>query len=68
VGLGLSLVNESTVSRHHAEVTRTGDAVTVKDLGSTNGTYVNGVKLDGERTLSPGDYVQFGAVKLRYEA
>lgn len=66
-GLPLSLVGESTVSRRHAEFSRTGDAVQVKDLGSTNGTYVNGVKLTGEAALSPGDTVQFGAVRYRYE-
>jgi hypothetical protein len=66
-GLGLSLVGESTVSRRHAEVVKTGDSVVVKDLGSTNGTYVNGAKLQGEVLLRPGDEVQFGAIRFRYE-
>jgi hypothetical protein len=67
VGLGLSLVGESTVSRKHAQVTKSGDTVVVKDLGSTNGTYVNGAKVDTETTLRPGDTVQFGSVRFRYQ-
>lgn len=67
IGLGLSLPSESTVSRNHAVVTRRGATVVVKDLGSTNGTFVNGARLSGETTLRPGDNVQFGAVRFRYE-
>jgi len=66
-GLGLSLIGESTVSRRHAEIQRLGDGFVVKDLGSTNGTYVNGAKLQGEQTLKPGDEVRFGAVAFRFE-
>jgi hypothetical protein len=65
--LGLSLVGESSVSRRHASITRQGNALTLKDLGSTNGTYVNGRRIDAETRLSPGDDVQFGAVKFRVE-
>jgi hypothetical protein len=67
VGLGLSLIGETTVSRRHAQLVRAGNSVIVKDLGSTNGTYVNGVKLDGEQVLRPGDQVQFGSVRFRYQ-
>lgn len=66
-GLGLSLVGESTVSRRHAEVVQRGGTVYVRDLGSTNGTYVNGSKLQAETALRPGDEVQFGAIRFRYE-
>jgi hypothetical protein len=67
VGLGLSLVGESTVSRRHAQLTRTGSTVIVKDFGSTNGTFVNGVQLQGEKQLQIGDTVQFGSVRFRFE-
>jgi hypothetical protein len=67
-GLGLSLPDESTVSRRHASLTKQGARVTLRDLGSTNGTYVNGARLQGEAELRPGDSVQFGAVRFRYEA
>lgn len=65
---GLSLPDETTVSRRHATLTRSGGQVLLRDLGSTNGTYINGVRLQGEATLKPGDTVQFGAVRFRYEA
>ncbi|MFZ4507966.1 MAG: FHA domain-containing protein [Fimbriimonas sp.] len=67
VGLGLSLLGESTVSRRHASVVRSGDSVVVQDLGSTNGTFVNGVKVAGQSPLNHGDAVQFGSVRFRYE-
>lgn len=62
------LAGESTVSRRHAEIVRTGTVAIVRDLGSTNGTFVNGVKVTGEQSLRSGDSVQFGAVSLRFEA
>lgn len=67
VGLGLSLATESTVSRRHAEIEKAGSRVVVRDLGSTNGTYVNGLKVQGEHEVRRGDVVQFGAVRFRYE-
>jgi hypothetical protein len=66
-GLGMSLAGEGTVSRRHASLVRTGASVLLKDLGSTNGTWVNGSKVDGEVALRPGDTVQFGSVRFRYE-
>ncbi|MGV3618097.1 MAG: FHA domain-containing protein [Fimbriimonas sp.] len=67
VGLGLSLVGETTVSRRHAQLVRTGGMVIVKDLGSTNGTFVNGAQVQGDTPLRSGDAVQFGSVRFRYE-
>lgn len=67
VGLGLSLVGETTVSRRHAQLVRTGGSVVVRDLGSTNGTFVNGAQVQGDTTLRNGDAVQFGAIRFRYE-
>ncbi|MBS1723565.1 MAG: FHA domain-containing protein [Armatimonadetes bacterium] len=61
------LDGESSVSRQHARLERTGDAVTLSDAGSTNGTFVNGVRLTGPVSLKVGDSVQFGAVAFRYE-
>jgi hypothetical protein len=66
-GLPVSLAGESTVSRRHASLIRNGSAAILKDLGSTNGTFVNGTRLVGEQTLKPGDQVQFGSVRFRYE-
>lgn len=66
-GASYTLGGESSVSRTHARLTRTGDIVTIEDAGSTNGTFVNGQRLSGPTVLSPGDTVQFGAVQARYE-
>ncbi len=61
------LTGESSVSRTHAQLSRTGDSVTVTDQGSTNGTWVNGSKAEGPTTLKPGDMVTFGGVHVTYE-
>lgn len=60
-------VAEQSLSRHHAELVRSGDSVTLTDVGSTNGTYVNGVKLVSTTVLQPGDTVQFGAAQFTYQ-
>lgn len=66
-GLELSLLDESTVSRRHAEIVRAGSSVVLRDLGSTNGSFVNGVQVQGETALRPGDQVQLGAIRFRFE-
>lgn len=67
-GHAVSLAGESSVSRQHARLDRSGDSVTLIDLGSTNGTFLNGTKLSSPVVLSIGDSVQFGAVGFRFEA
>lgn len=67
-GLPISLNGESSVSRHHADVTRKGSELFVADVGSTNGTYVNGSKITGETQVQTGDVIQFGAVRVRVQA
>jgi hypothetical protein len=66
-GLGLSLTAETTVSRRHAQFSRIGNEVTLEDFASTNGTYVNGVRIQSPVVLNPGDAVQFGSAKFRYQ-
>jgi pSer/pThr/pTyr-binding forkhead associated (FHA) protein len=58
-------LDDVTVSRRHAEVERGGDTFTVSDLGSLNGTYVNGDRVE-ERALRSGDEVQVGRFKLMF--
>lgn len=58
-------LDDVTVSRRHAEVVLVDDGVLVKDLGSLNGSYVNGARVD-ERVLSSGDEVQIGRFKLLF--
>jgi adenylate cyclase len=58
---------DPTVSRRHAEVHAADDHLVVMDLGSRNGTFRNGVRVERAR-LRPGDVVAFGVVPLRVEA
>ncbi len=67
LGLGLSLTTETTLSRRHASIIKSGSIVQVTDLGSSNGTYVNGAKISIQTPLRPGDSVQFGSVQARFE-
>ncbi|WP_119072589.1 FHA domain-containing protein [Aggregatilinea lenta] len=63
------VINDPEVSRHHARLTQTGAGYTLEDLGSTNGTFVNGQRLTGARPLANGDMVGMGeTVTLAYEA
>jgi hypothetical protein len=56
-------LTDSTVSREHAALVRRGDAWWVVDLGSTNGTRVNGVRA-AEQPVAPGDRIELGDVAL----
>jgi Protein of unknown function (DUF3662)/Inner membrane component of T3SS, cytoplasmic domain len=57
---------DSNVSRRHAELRRAGDTVVLTDLGSTNGTRVNGAPIR-ERILASGDEVSVGSTRLIFE-
>lgn len=59
-------VVDPTVSRRHAELTVSQDGVLVKDAGSSNGTYVNGVRIDSQFAVA-GDTLAFGEVTFRLE-
>lgn len=66
---GVSLViDDATVSRRHARIAVTHDRVTLEDLGSKNGTFVQGRKLEGPTALADGDEVQFGSVRLTFRS
>ena len=60
-GATINLDHEK-VSRMHAKVRRTGDVIEIEDLGSRNGTRVNGDKLEGPRRLEHGDEVSVGPI------
>jgi hypothetical protein len=57
--------DDSLLSRRHAEFATSGDEVTVRDLGSRNGLFVNGTRT-AERALKPGDIVTIGPLRVRY--
>jgi diguanylate cyclase (GGDEF)-like protein len=59
-------LNEEGVSRHHAEIRRTADGFAIVDLGSTNGTFVNGLAVAAETPLSEGDKISVGGIVLRF--
>jgi pSer/pThr/pTyr-binding forkhead associated (FHA) protein len=60
------VLSDPNVSRRHAELRRSGDDWVLADLGSTNGTLVNG-KLAREHTLEHGDRISFGTSELVFE-
>ena len=62
-------LSEPTVSWKHARLTAHGAAWTIADLGSTNGTRVNGERIEPEREIAidPGAEVRFGEITLRFE-
>ncbi|MGJ3241080.1 MAG: FHA domain-containing protein [Anaerolineae bacterium] len=62
------VINDREVSRHHLRFTRGGGGFTLEDLGSTNGTFVNGKRVTGAVGLKNGDMVGLGeTVTLQYE-
>ena len=63
-GIG-KLDDDPEISRSHARVSRAADgALNVEDLGSKNGTFVNGDRIEGARRLQPGDRIRLGSTTL----
>ncbi|HTQ09460.1 MAG TPA: FHA domain-containing protein, partial [Fimbriimonadaceae bacterium] len=58
---------DSRVSRRHARITPGGLSYQVEDLGSSNGTLVNGVRIAGPTALNPGDEITIGGQSFRFE-
>jgi hypothetical protein len=61
-------LNDANVSRRHSEVRPDGTAYLVRDLGSTNGTKVNGVRIELDHSLSDGDIISIGNTHVRFVA
>ena len=61
-------IADPEVSRRHATIREEGGQVSIEDLGSTNGTYVNGERITGLRALRAGDEVRFGNTVWRLVA
>lgn len=62
------VIDNMSVSRTQAEIVKQGDgAWIVRDSGSSNGTFVNGEKLSGDRPLSPGDEISMGKYSVLFE-
>jgi hypothetical protein len=63
----IPIATDEYASARHARFEPRQDGVWVQDLGSTNGTFLNGTRLDRPRRLAQGDIVRVGETDLRYE-
>lgn len=59
-------LDSTDVSRRHARILVSGDAATLEDLGSTNGTFVNGARIAGPVPLADGTVVAFGSIQALF--
>jgi pilus assembly protein CpaF len=64
------VLGRGSVSKHHARIALTGDQLAITDLGSTNGTFVNGKKIVGPQTVGASDRILIGdfSIAARSEA
>jgi pSer/pThr/pTyr-binding forkhead associated (FHA) protein len=60
-------IPEPSVSSHHCEVLVSGSSVVVRDLNSTNGTFINGEKVSSESPLKLGQILRLGQIEMRLE-
>ena len=60
------VVDNKLASRHHAMIQKIKDAYFIKDVGSTNGTFINGIRIPNEKyvKLNPGDKISIGNMSL----
>jgi pSer/pThr/pTyr-binding forkhead associated (FHA) protein len=63
----VALDEDEFASASHARVEPRQDGVWLEDVGSTNGTFLNGVKVSRPRKLKPGDLVRVGETDLRFD-
>jgi hypothetical protein len=63
----VAIETDEYASARHARFEPRRDGVWIEDIGSTNGTFVNGIRLTRERKLTPGDVVRVGETDLRFE-
>ncbi len=61
------MLDDPNVSRTHAEIRPRGGSWVLTDLGSTNGSRLNGRRLDGAEVLKPGDEIELGTSRLTFE-
>lgn len=61
------LVDDKFASSNHARLYMRGGAMFLEDLGSTNGTYLNGRRMNGSSRIGPGDSIRIGDTEFRYQ-
>ena len=59
-------IADASVSSHHAEIILRGSDIVIRDIGSTNGTFINNEKIT-EAVLKPGQTLRFGQVELKID-
>lgn len=64
----VDLGRDEYASTEHARIEPRRDGVWLEDVGSTNGTYLNGIRLTRPKRMTAGDVVRVGETELRYEA
>jgi pSer/pThr/pTyr-binding forkhead associated (FHA) protein len=60
-------LSDSSVSRRHAKIETAGDGFTIRDLGSANGTFVNGAAVKDKRRIRNGDTIRVGNTDLSFK-
>ncbi|MEZ6188227.1 MAG: FHA domain-containing protein [Planctomycetota bacterium] len=61
----MAVLTDPGISSQHAQVVFGGDGFYVEDLGSRNGVYVNGTRIQGRQKLAAGDFVVIGSSRMR---
>ena len=61
------VLNDPNVSRQHAEIRPRGGSWVLTDLGSTNGSSLNGRRIEGPEVIKPGDEVEVGTSVIKFE-
>ena len=61
-------IDDPEISRKHAAIRPTGDGFEIEDLGSRNGTHVNGSRIEGATRLGGGDSIKLGQSVIRFES
>jgi DNA-binding winged helix-turn-helix (wHTH) protein len=61
-------IEDSTISRRHARIVVAGKSVMIEDLGSKNGTFVEGKRIEKPRVLSDGERIQVGSIVLTFRS
>ena len=61
-------IEDPELSRRHAAIRPSGDGFEIEDLGSRNGTHVNGRRIEGTQRLGGGDTIKLGQSTIRFEA
>ncbi len=61
------VLNDPNISRQHAEIRPRGGSWVLTDLGSTNGSCINGRRIDQPEVIKPGDEIEVGTSVMRFE-